>query len=365
MTESTSSTLRMLCEKKTKLTSADISLLELINQQLPLMADLTAGDVFIDCMESDGKTILVLAQKSPQWGLSSYRTDTVGMNVLRINEPAVYHSFESGVPVRDLKAITPENKAVRQNVLPVRNESGKTIAVLVCEVDISKSLQQERKYDELEQEQNGMNSLFKRSDIESETINTMREIHHMVKNNLQMVASILGIQSRKSANAETKKALQETISRVLSISSVHEMLLTTIDGENISLMQLLKKVRLNALSLVEDDKEIEITISGDSVYVNAAKATGIAQVTNELVINSLQHAFIGRQNGKVDVLVKSGTLYSTITVKDNGTGFDFFNWNRDSMGLSLATVTIRDKLKGELRFKSDSNGTQAMFDFKM
>ncbi|MEA4846023.1 MAG: sensor histidine kinase [Clostridiaceae bacterium] len=365
MRKSMSMTLRQLCEQKTKLAPADVSYLEQISQQLPIMADLTMGDVFIDCMEADNRTMLVLAQRSPQWGLSSYGTNTVGMNIQKKNEPAVYHAFESGVPVRDLKAITPENKAVRQNVLPLRNKSGKTIAVLVCEIDISQSLQQERKYDELEQEQSGMSSLFKHRNTESETIHTMREIHHMVKNNLQMVASILGLQSRKSANPETKKALQETINRVLSISSVHEMLLNTVDGKNVLLMSLLKKVRLNALSLVTDDKEIKITISGDNIYVNATKATAIAQVTNELLLNSLEHAFIGRQNGRIDIFIKSGNLYSTVSVEDNGNGFDFYNWNRESLGLSLATVTIRDKLGGDLRFNSDSRGTKAMFDFRM
>lgn len=357
--------LRQLCLQKTTLTSDDISQLERISQQLPIMADLTMGDVFIDCMEADNKTVLVLAQKSPQWGLSSYGTNTVGMNVQRKNEPAVYHAFESGVPVRDLKAITPENKAVHQNVIPVRNENGKVIAVLVCELDISKSLQQEKKYDELAQEQNGILPLFNHRYSESDTTHTMREIHHMVKNNLQMVASILSLQSRRSNNPEVRSALQETISRVLSISSVHEVLLNTVNGENVLLKSLLEKIRINALSLVDNDKEIEISISGDDIYVNATKATAIALITNELVSNSLEHAFVGQQKGKIDIFVQSGNLYSTVTVEDNGRGFDFYHWNKESLGLSLATITIRDKLNGDLRFNSDSSGTKVMFDFKM
>lgn len=311
-------------------------------------------------METDSNTMLVLAQRNPQWGLSSYGTNTVGMNVLREMEPAVYHAYESGVPVRDLKAITPENKAVRQNVIPIRNESGKTIAVLICELDISKSLWQERKYNELIQEQ----SVLLHPYSKSETIHNLREIHHMVKNNLQMVASILSLQSRKSANPEVREAFQETIGRVLNIASVHEMLLNTADVESVSLKSLFEKIRSNALSLISGDKLIEISILGDDLYVDAVKGTAIALVTNELVSNSLEHAFVGREKGKVDISIQNGNLYSTVTVEDNGIGFNFYRWDRDSLGLSLVSMTVRDKLDGDLRLNSSSTGTKVMFDFK-
>lgn len=358
-------TLRQLCVQKTTLTSDDISLLEQISQQLQIMADLTMGDVFIDCMEADNKTMLVLAQKSPQWGLSSYGTNTVGMNVQRKNEPAVYHAFESGVPVRDLKAITPENKAVRQNVIPIRNKDGKTIAVVICELDISKSLRQEKKFDELMHEQDNMSGLLNSYGPHEGANQTTREIHHMVKNNIQMVASLLSLQSRKSSSSEVKKALQETISRVLSIASVHEMLLNTVDGKYVSLKLLLNKIRLNALSLVGSDKDITISVCGDDLCVEAAKATSIALVANELVTNSLKYAFTDIDSGRIDITVKSGNLYSTISVEDNGKGFNFYDWNRESLGLSLANLTVKDKLNGDLRFSSDSSGTKIMFDFKM
>ncbi|HPL52669.1 MAG TPA: sensor histidine kinase [Bacillota bacterium] len=365
MKEKMTMTLRQLCLQKTTLTSDDISQLERISQQLQIMADLTMGDVFIDCMETDNKTVLVLAQKSPQWGLSSYGTNTVGMNVQRKNEPAVYHAFESGVPVRDLKAITPESKAVRQNVIPVRNKNGKTIAVVICELDISKSLRQEKKFDELMHGQDNISGLLNGRNPQGGTNQTTREINHMVKNNMQMVASLLGLQSRKSSNSEVKEALQETISRVLSISSVHEMLLDAVDGKHVSIRLLLDKIRLNALSLVGSDKRIDIAISGDDLCIEAVKATSIALVVNELITNSLKYAFIGRDSGCIDIVVKSGNLYSTISIEDNGKGFNFYEWNRDSLGLSLATITIRDKLNGDLRFNSDSSGTKVMFDFKM
>lgn len=365
MKEKMAMTLRQLCLQKTTLTSDDISQLERISQQLQIMADLTMGDVFIDCMEADKKTVLVLAQKSPQWGLSSYGTNTVGMNVQRKNEPAVYHAFESGVPVRDLKAITPENKAVRQNVIPVRNKNGKVIAVVICELDISKSLRQEKKFDELMHEQNNMSGPFNSRNPQDGTNQTTREIHHMVKNNMQMVASLLGLQSRKSSSSEVKKALKETISRVLSIASVHEMLLNTVNGKYVSLRLLLDKIHFNALSLASNDKRIDIAISGDDLFLEAAKATSIALVVNELITNSLKYAFSDSEGGRIDITVKSGNLYSTISIEDNGKGFNFYEWNRDSLGLSLANLTVKDKLDGDLRFDSDSSGTRVMFDFKM
>ncbi|HOR85034.1 MAG TPA: sensor histidine kinase, partial [Bacillota bacterium] len=176
---------------------------------------------------------------------------------------------------------------------------------------------------------------------------------------------LLGLQSRKSSNSEVKEALQETINRVLSIASVHEMLLNTVDGKYVSLRLLLDKIRFNALSLIGSDKRIDITISGDDFCVEAVKATSIALVVNELITNSLKYAFIDKDSGCIDITVKSGNLYSTISIEDNGKGFNFYEWNRDSLGLSLANLTVKDKLDGDLRFDSDSSGTKIMFDFKM
>ena len=118
-------------------------------------------------------------------------------------EPAVYHAVESGLPARDLKAITQEGVTVRQDVVPVRGTDGKVIGVLICEKDISGRLIREKKYDELarEKEEHAGKQLLvagKTGDVR------MREVHHRVKNNLQMIASIMNLQARRSDNQQVR-----------------------------------------------------------------------------------------------------------------------------------------------------------------
>ena len=118
----------------------------------------------------------------------------VGKPALRRDEPADFHAFASGAPVSDLRAVTQEGRAVLQNTAPVQGPAGRITAVLIRELDVSEDIQRERKYQALARSHEDSGPL---SSPGEGNVLAVREVHHRVKNNLQLVASILRMQSRQ------------------------------------------------------------------------------------------------------------------------------------------------------------------------
>ncbi len=356
-------TLRELCTQHTNLTSADIAQLEELEKTLPLIADVSNADVFLDCLIDD-QTAIVVAQASPSQGVSAYEKNIVGEYATKTNEPAVFQAFHMGVPVCDLKAVTQENRSVRQNVVQVRNPHDCVIAVLIRERDISCDLQQERKYKELVKDHEARGNLSAPADTSRDLV-AIREMHHRVKNNLQLVASILNLQARKTDSEIVRSALKENVSRVLSIAAIHDILLSNSGAFNtVKSDTLLESLRHNLLALTPPDKEISLKMTGETIDMDSDVATAVALVITELVTNAFRHAFEGRSTGFVEVLVGKGELYHTVAVVDNGIGFDPTLVTSDSLGLRIVDSTVRDKLKGKLHIATDHLGTKISFDFR-
>ncbi|MDR1508386.1 MAG: sensor histidine kinase [Synergistaceae bacterium] len=193
----------------------------------------------------------------------------------------------------------------------------------------------------------------------------IQEAHHRIKNNLQMIHSLLDMQRRRLTSGEGKSALEDGMNRILSISATHEILLKT-GGDTVSLINVINKIRHNFLTFIEDSLyNIIITVSGDDFEVDTDISASISLVINELLQNSFKYAFVGRKNGKIDIHVKEVSVYSKITVSDNGNGF-IFNAKRDasSLGFQIVQNIVKNKLKGRMDVKSDENGTMVTFDFK-
>lgn len=356
-------TLRELCWTHTALSGEEVDLLEQVAASLQYMADLTGADVFIDCLDRAGETAVVVAHARPSGVISAYQRSVLGQTALREKEPAVYHAFRTGMVVRDLKAVTQEDQTVRQDAAPIRNGAGKVIAVLIREKDVSGTLSRERKFRELARERESQTASMLGLAAGDAHAVAMKEIHHRVKNNLQLVASILNIQARKSADPQLKRAFQENTSRVLSIAAIHDILTTGGDDDRVELRPLLEKLRRNLQSMLPQGQEIMISVRGDQMAVSSDKATSIALVVNELLTNALEHGFTGRQKGNVTVTLLRGRETATITVEDDGQGFSLGEKREESLGLELISTIVRDKLGGKLQVQSGPEGTRAMFDF--
>lgn len=191
----------------------------------------------------------------------------------------------------------------------------------------------------------------------------IREIHHRVKNNLQTIASLLRIQSRRITDENAKKAFTESINRVLSIAVTHELLAQNgVDDVDIKdiLTNIVKGAMLFSRSM---NFQLNVEVRGDSVNINSEKATSIALVVNELVQNCVEYAFVGRSEGNIIITIEKGEFVSTVMVADDGIGFQASKVKIGSLGLSIVEQLIKDKLKGDFEISSGDQGTSIRFDF--
>lgn len=192
----------------------------------------------------------------------------------------------------------------------------------------------------------------------------IKEMHHRVKNNLQTIASLLRLQVRRSDNEETRKVLGESMNRILSIATTHELLAQS-GVDQVKIGEVILNIKNNTVRyFARPHFDVNITLEGDDFEVDSDIATSVALIINELLQNSLQYAFQDRESGLVRIVVTRGELYSRIEVIDNGSGYDVENVRTDRLGLSIVQTMVKDKLRGNLGVESGPGGTHVTFDFK-
>lgn len=192
----------------------------------------------------------------------------------------------------------------------------------------------------------------------------IQEIHHRVKNNLQTIASLLRLQGRRSDNYEVKNILDESINRILSIAATHEILAQEgIDLVNIK--EIIYRIKTNISSCFNTSRDnINISICGDDFEVESGKATNIALIVSELLSNSIKHGFKNRSKGNIEIYIKNNKRHSSISIRDDGNGFNVDSVDPKSLGMSIVKSLVIEKLEGALKFNSNELGTEVYFTFK-
>jgi two-component system, sensor histidine kinase PdtaS len=189
---------------------------------------------------------------------------------------------------------------------------------------------------------------------------TIREIHHRVKNNLQTVASLLRLQSRRLNIEEAKEALNESVRRISSIALVHETL-SQESRQRVSFDKVARRlVDMLSAGLTDPTHPVKIALEGDAGELPAEVATPLALVLSELVQNSVEHAFVGRDGGRIDVELVRGPAMLSLYVRDDGVGVpDDWDLVRDAkLGLQIAQTLLETELGGGLVVeRAETGGT--------
>lgn len=188
----------------------------------------------------------------------------------------------------------------------------------------------------------------------------VKEVHHRVKNNLQTVAGLLRLQQRRSQNPEIKAILNESITRIASIALVHEYL-SHDDLGVVDLKDLTENLLSSTLQGMLDPTQRIATelICATSLTLPSAQATSAALVINELLQNTIKHAFNGRAEGRVVLRLEDTDLGVVIAIQDNGIGLPLgFNPEKDgNLGWQIINTLVKDDLHGHLVIES-GNGTR-------
>lgn len=246
-------------------------------------------------------------------------------NDLAINWPLVGMVIDTGIA--ESKQFFMHGRLLMMKVLPVPQHPKSSCAVVILQ-DITEL---HKKDEEL---------LIKSAVI--------KEIHHRVKNNLQTIVSLLRLQERRTESTEAKSILQDCIGRVNSIAVVHEYLSQQGDGM-IDVGKVAKSIyQAIVTSMLNADFRLETDFATDNVMLPSEKATSIALILNELLQNAIEHAFAGRQSGRLTVRFNdSGSCYELL-IADNGVGLPAdFSWQQSgSLGLKIIKTMAEADLKG-------------------
>jgi two-component sensor histidine kinase/putative methionine-R-sulfoxide reductase with GAF domain len=168
-----------------------------------------------------------------------------------------------------------------------------------------------------------------------------QEIHHRVKNNLQTVASLLRLQAR-AEGVDPRKALEDSVNRVLAIAAVHEVL-TEQREDDVDVGELLERLRGMLVQGLAPGKRVEASL--EPLAVGGDRATALALVFTELFQNALEH---GGQSVQVELAGRNGEV--VLTVADDGDGFD--GEPAHGTGLSIVRALVRDELGGTLSLEA-------------
>lgn len=192
---------------------------------------------------------------------------------------------------------------------------------------------------------------------------TIREIHHRVKNNLQTVAALLRLQSRRTGNPEARLALDESVRRVTSIALVHETLSMSVD-ERVDLDDVVDRVIPMMSDVAVAETGVKVRREGRFGVVSAAVATPLVMVLTELVQNAFEHAFPEGQGGEVVVQAERSARWLDVVISDDGRGLpQGFSLERaERLGLQIVRTLVESELRGSLSLHSrgQRRGTEAV-----
>jgi two-component sensor histidine kinase len=182
----------------------------------------------------------------------------------------------------------------------------------------------------------------------------VQEMHHRVKNNLQTIAMLLRLQMGQDKELSPHDVLNETINRVLSIATVHEILSEAVVDE-VDVLDLIKRVSATISSnMVSPAANVTISIQGDKVQLPSQRATSLALVANELLQNALEHGLAGQAEGQIMITLSHTANQLELTVADNGHGLPSqFNPETDlGLGLSIVRASVEEDMRGSFRLES-------------
>lgn len=192
----------------------------------------------------------------------------------------------------------------------------------------------------------------------------IKEIHHRVKNNLQIISSMLSLQAETIENSAAKEVLQESRLRINSMALIHQLLYSKNNMLNVSISDYLNTL----LSQIEKSysgtsSKIVTDLKCENITIDLDTAIPLGLIVNELVTNSYKHAFKQVDSGSIRVVFfkteENGTC--TLKVSDNGPGFDPSTLKHNSLGMELIQM-LSEQLNSKMVFKREG-GTVAEITF--
>lgn len=192
----------------------------------------------------------------------------------------------------------------------------------------------------------------------------LREIHHRVKNSLQIISSLLSLQAAEIDDENIVERYRESENRIHTIALIHESLYQSTDISNVNFKNYVDILMEDMMHVYQTTEKVNTTLELGDYSLNIETAIPVGLIINELVSNALKHAFNNGEMGEIILsLDKEGDVYS-LTIKDNGVGLpdDVDINNPVSLGLQLVNALV-NQLEGNIEVVRDG-GTMFKISFK-
>ena len=235
------------------------------------------------------------------------------------------------------------------DVTAVKDEKGKVLYIIVNVNDIT----------EKKKVENALKNSLKEKDV------LIREIHHRVKNNLQIIHSLISLQQRGLKDEEAIKNFNETKTRVLVMARVHEMLYGSDNLAEINFRKYLESMAKELVSGSDIANKVNLKYDIQEVFLHIEIAVPCGLIVNELITNSLKYAFHKLEKGEITLKFYMSGNNAELILEDNGTGLpDYVDLsNPTGFGLKLVSI-LTEQLDGTVQVNKNK-GTKFIITFPL
>jgi PAS domain S-box-containing protein len=287
-----------------------------------------------------------------KWQVISEETEEeelVGLDLIQVAKNG--KSLENQITI--LQSGDGKSRWMYVNVAPVRDEQRKIIASVIVFQDITDIKQAEKQIRDSLKEKNVL----------------LKEIHHRVKNNLQVVSSLLFLQSKKVSDKQAKRMFQNSRDRIKSIALVHEKMYRSANFAQVNFADYVRSLSHSLYQVYHvDPDKVDFLLDLDELPLSMEMAIPCGLIVNELVSNALKHAFSNttKKQKKIEIKIKAKEDdIVELSVWDNGKSLpkDFDIDKIKSLGLKLVATLAKNQLDGELKIDR-RHGTKFIIRFK-
>lgn len=192
----------------------------------------------------------------------------------------------------------------------------------------------------------------------------LKEIHHRVKNNLQVISSLLNLQSGQIEDEQTRVVFQESQNRIRSMALIHEKLYQSQDLSQIDFGDYVDNLIAILFRSYGSASSVAVKVEVRDVFLSAETAVLCGLILNELFSNAIKHAFVDGRSGQIIVKLEVENKRYCLTIADNGVGFPPQNQHRQSNTLGLQLVhTLVGQLGGDMTI-NNRQGTTIIIAFE-
>jgi PAS domain S-box-containing protein len=264
--------------------------------------------------------------------------------------------MRSGLPLINTEESQTAAAAVRKQWIstskfPLRDGSGKIVGIVGISRDITEQKQAEEN--------------IKKSLLEKELLS--REIHHRVKNNLQVISSLLDMSAMRLHDPGAIGLLTDAGSKIQTMAFIHSQLYRSEHFDRIEMKSHIQKILNYLSSLYSKGKTIDATVEVSDIQLSITEAIPCTLILTELISNSYKHAFQQGEKGTIEIsMKKSSNDTVSMRIKDDGIGLpDEVDIARtDSLGLKLVRTLVQKQLKGKIQVNR-KKGTEYTIEFKV